>query len=257
MAVEDIRIKINFKNHRKRRKLKKLLGPHYLDYLLDIWLTVAEEKPNGELVGWNLEDLVDAASATTKFRGNYLNLEEALIESGFLEKNGSNFYKIHDWESHQKWVIKSPDREAKARHAAMVREVKRNYCDKCTGHVSEMCPEMCPLMISEMCPFMSTGSSPAPYLNPSFSLPFLTYSISNRTPCSPPLAGGQDKKNGFTNTVRLRCNGCHKECDVKVTDPVVLYLKKTKDTNIPALKMSCEHCEQYSGYEYLGVQDGS
>lgn len=219
MAVEDIRVKLSFKGNRKRRKLRKLLGPSYLDHLIDIWLTVAEERPTGELLGWDDEDLVAAASATVPYKGNINALKDALLESGFAEKNGAKNIKIHNWEKHQEWVIKSPDRSIKAKHAVIVREIRKLYCKDCPGHYNddiseiiskmnqEIISEMCPLIISEMCPFRSrrsstgssTGSSPIPFLNPSYTLPspylLPTNSLrNNTTPCSPPsIKGGRGK----------------------------------------------------------------
>jgi len=263
MAVEDIRVKLSFKGHRKRRKLRKLLGPSYLDHLLDIWLTAAEERINGELCGWDDEDLVWAASATVPYKGNANKLRQALLESGFLENNGGVSLKIHNWEKHQEWVIKTDDRKAKGKFARMVQQVKKDFCKPCSGHYSESdaesCPESCPLKGGGLCPFLATGTTPAPFLLPTYSLPapYLTLPthFSKETPYNPPLEGGSNKNNGFKNIVKLRCNGCSKEREITVIESVVKHLEKTGNTNIPALKIPCEHCEQVAGYEYMGAYD--
>ena len=48
----DIRIKVSFRDHRKRKRLRSLLRPGATDYLLDLWLATAMNHPDGVLAGW-------------------------------------------------------------------------------------------------------------------------------------------------------------------------------------------------------------
>jgi hypothetical protein len=130
----DIRVSITFKGHKKRKKLKRLLGDSYLDYLVDLWIDVALTRPNGILDGWEVGDIADAAG----WEGNPEMFCRSLKEAGFLDYNGSDF-KCHDWEDHQSWVVNAPAREAKARAAAQSRWDKinkKNATSNATGNAT-------------------------------------------------------------------------------------------------------------------------
>ena len=117
----DIRVSISFKGHRKRKKLKRLIGDGYLDHLLDFWIGVALHRPNGELAGWDSNDIADEAD----WNGDPEEFVSALIEAGFLELHGDVYY-CHDWEKWQGWVCGAPARSAKASKAAKAMWAKRN-----------------------------------------------------------------------------------------------------------------------------------
>ena len=57
----DIRLLASFKGHRKRKRLKRLIGPEATDYLIDLWLTTRMDRPDGILYGWDEYDIADAA----------------------------------------------------------------------------------------------------------------------------------------------------------------------------------------------------
>lgn len=117
----DIRIATSFKNHRKRNRLKRILGPGATDYLLDLWITVAEQRPMGVLEDWDEFDIADAAGWT----GNAQEFVNALLEVKWLDKlNG--WYSIHRWKEHQSWVCGAPDRHETAMRASKARWDKRN-----------------------------------------------------------------------------------------------------------------------------------
>ena len=48
-TTKDIRVSFSFRNHRKRRKLKLLIGDNSTDYLLDLWIATAMNHPDGVL----------------------------------------------------------------------------------------------------------------------------------------------------------------------------------------------------------------
>ena len=96
----DIRLLISFKGHRKRKRLKMILGEGYLDYLIDLWLTAAEDRPDGILTGW---DEIDIALAAGWEHDNHQKLIDAFMECGFLDKY-DEYYCIHDWDEHQGWA---------------------------------------------------------------------------------------------------------------------------------------------------------
>ncbi|MCK5606928.1 hypothetical protein KAR91_33810 [Candidatus Pacearchaeota archaeon] len=119
--VTDIRLSICFKNHRKRRKFKRKVGPEGTDYLIDLWLTVAQQRPKGILYGFEEEDIADAAGYT----GNAEFFVLSLVECGFLETTREGTYALHDWKKYQNWAVNSEERSAIATKAAHARWKKK------------------------------------------------------------------------------------------------------------------------------------
>lgn len=116
--IQDIRLAISFIGHRKRVKLRSLLGPGSTDYLLDLWLRTAIERPDGVLRGMDDLDIAIMAGWT----GDPLKFREDLQLAGFLDETPyPGVYALHDWEEHQAWVVAAPDRAARSRHAQNVR----------------------------------------------------------------------------------------------------------------------------------------
>jgi 5-methylcytosine-specific restriction endonuclease McrA len=109
----DIRLSVSFKGHRKRRKLRLLLGDNSTDYLIDLWITVAQDRPTGVLTGWSPTDIALAAG----WEGDAAQFVEALVNAGLLEE-AEGVYRLHDWEDHQPWVCKAPQRSEGARRSA-------------------------------------------------------------------------------------------------------------------------------------------
>ena len=109
----DIRISVSFRHHRKRKRLKLLLGPGSTDYLLDLWLATAMNHPDGVLSGMDETDIALEAG----WEGDPAEFCRALLECKFLERDEEGIYFLHDWEDHQPWVVKAEARSAKARNA--------------------------------------------------------------------------------------------------------------------------------------------
>ena len=165
----DIRVDVSFRGHRKRRKLRRILGLGSTDYLLDLWIGVAMTKPDGDLAGWTNEDLADEAG----WEGDANVFAQALKEAGFLDGEEGG-YSLHDWGDHQPWVVDAPKRSEKGKKAAEARwgkareakggaqempgacqekapsmhqacsEHARSMHQACSGHCSEQCPSPSP-----------------------------------------------------------------------------------------------------------------
>ena len=122
---KDIRLATSFKGHRKRKKLKRILGIGAEVYLIDLWLTVAMDCPEGVLVGWDEDDIADAC----EWGGDPKELVDALIESHWLEKDSDGEYILHDWCEHQGWACNASARSEAARKNILLRwtlkEIKR------------------------------------------------------------------------------------------------------------------------------------
>ena len=116
MTNSDIRISVSFKGHRKRKKLKAIIGPDATDYLLDLWIATAQNHPGGHLGDMDEFDIALEAG----WDGDPKVFVDALVECKLLDKNGYG-YILHDWEEHQPWVVHAPERTAKARNAAQAR----------------------------------------------------------------------------------------------------------------------------------------
>lgn len=115
--VADIRIKTSFLGHRKRKKLIKLLGAGATDYILDLWLRTALERPDGAFSGMDALDIALMAG----WPGDPEKFCEDLQLAGFLDMRADRVFVLHDWAEHQPWVVGSEERRSSARKAANIR----------------------------------------------------------------------------------------------------------------------------------------
>ena len=110
----DIRILTNFKGHRKRKRLKLILGEDGTGYLIDLWLTVATDAPSGKLLGWDEVDIA-IASGWEEDPQKYV---KALLNLGFLDQDEAGAYSVHDWEINNGYAAHAAERSERARKAA-------------------------------------------------------------------------------------------------------------------------------------------
>jgi len=120
---QDIRLSIAFKNHRKRKRLVRLLGVGAEVYLIDLWLTAAVDRPSGHLDGWDEEDIADACG----WMGDPEKLVGALVEAQWLAKDAEKGYAIHDWCEHQPWAHKANDRADASRFSRLAQINRAEY----------------------------------------------------------------------------------------------------------------------------------
>jgi hypothetical protein len=118
----DIRLAVSFRGHRKRKRLRLLLGPGSTDCLIDLWIGAAMNHPDGLLSGMDDTDLALEAG----WEGEPETFVKAMLECGFLEKTDSGDYALHDWQDHQGYAIHAESRKQRARNAAAKRWEKRN-----------------------------------------------------------------------------------------------------------------------------------
>src|SRR4030042_6522260 len=90
------RISVTFKDHRKRRRFGRLIGIGATHYLINLWISVAESRPDGKLVGWDETDIADASQWTEEPK-KYV---DALLDCQWVELL-DGCYSLHDWEDHQ------------------------------------------------------------------------------------------------------------------------------------------------------------
>lgn len=145
----DIRIAVSFLGHRKRKRLRMLLGAGSTDCLLDLWISTAMNHPSGVLSGMDEIDIALEAG----WEGDAQKFVDAMLQSGFLERMDDGTYRLHDWEEHQAYVIKSPSRKAAAQDAARVRWEKDRMRKACGEHADGMQPAL---------PDDANGNAPLP-----------------------------------------------------------------------------------------------
>lgn len=112
----DIRLNVSWLSHPKRKKLQRRLGPQGCLAFLDLLLEVAQNKPNGEMSGWSVEDIAIAGQWT----GNENEFIEALLEIKLIDSNNGT-YSIHDWDQHNPYAAKAEWRKDRARKGAAAR----------------------------------------------------------------------------------------------------------------------------------------
>jgi hypothetical protein len=120
----DIRISVSFKGHRKRKKFRMLLGdPGATDYLIDFWISVAMDRPDGNLGG--LDDMDIALMAG--WEGDPGKFISAMLDAGFLDRIESGFV-VHGWTEHNGYASAANVRSEAARKAALAKWGKRGQC---------------------------------------------------------------------------------------------------------------------------------
>jgi hypothetical protein len=125
----DIRIAVTFKGHRKRIKLARMIGDKATDYLIDLWLTVAQERPTGVLTEWDMEDIAMAAG----WKKDPEIFVQALQKCRWLDQGDDGTFSVHGWEDHQPYVVHANVRSARAKKAAAMRWA-------CSTHAGSMPP---------------------------------------------------------------------------------------------------------------------
>jgi hypothetical protein len=101
----DIRISVEFWKHPKTGKLERRLGLEGVKALMVLWAWVARNRPDGDLLGFDAEDIELAA----EWKGESGILLETLVSLRWLdEKDG--YYAIHDWAEHNSWAAGADDR---------------------------------------------------------------------------------------------------------------------------------------------------
>lgn len=121
MGITDIRILTAIRKHPKRSRLASELqvsDAAVLGHLVDLWIAVAESKPNGVLDGWDEVDIACAAG----WSGEAKLFTDCLIEKRWIDRSKkTGVLRIHDWRQHQPHVCAASQRSKNARIAAFAR----------------------------------------------------------------------------------------------------------------------------------------
>ncbi len=137
----DIRIAVSFRGHRKRKRLRHLIGDGATDYLIDLWIATAMNHPSGVLEDMDEIDIALEAGWPLDAEGGAEKFVDALLQCKFLEKNVQGKYILHDWHDHQGYVIHAEQRKQQARKAAETRWNKKQVVQgECSQHTSSNPP---------------------------------------------------------------------------------------------------------------------
>lgn len=154
----DIRIATSFKGHRKRVRFETRIGQKGASiYIVDLWLTVAIDRPDGVLTGWDEIDIAIAAGWPPD--QDPVNFVKILVETGWLDFN-EGIYSVHDWAEHQVWACGA---RARAEHARKAAQAKWRRVNPCPSSAQAM-------------PEHETSSPPI------LSSPSLSYPVHEKTP---------------------------------------------------------------------------
>lgn len=113
----DIRLSTEFFRHPKTLKLKRRLGLEGIISLQQLWVWVAQNRPDGNLTGLDSEDIVLAAC----WEGEEVAFVQTLIDLRWLDVLGDGSLCLHNWRTRQEYASKSEERKEKARKAADAR----------------------------------------------------------------------------------------------------------------------------------------
>jgi hypothetical protein len=137
----DIRLQLSFRDHPKRIKLERRLGPAGPLALIDLLLVVAQSKPDGHLHGWTDQDIAIAA----RWNGNPEEFVSTLAELRFLDRHEDGSYSVHDWTEHNSYAAGAQERSERARAAARARWDRQTHNSKTPlGNAGSCYPHCCP-----------------------------------------------------------------------------------------------------------------
>lgn len=117
----DVRIKTNYPDHPKIRKLKKLLGPSGPLCHIFLLCFIARVTPSGVLKDMDAEDIASVA----RWTGEPAQFVDTLVELKLLDKQDDT-YAIHNWQKHNFFAMTAPIRSEVARRNINKRWAKKN-----------------------------------------------------------------------------------------------------------------------------------
>ena len=120
MPRNDMRIALDFVDHRKITRLMRKAGDRSFYCLMKLYSTAGKMYTNGLLKDCDSEDIEDFCS----WNGEEGLFIKTLIDTKLLDEV-DGFYAIHDWEENQPWIFHAKARSNQAKKAVAVRWEKR------------------------------------------------------------------------------------------------------------------------------------
>ena len=150
-----------FPDHRKVKALSKALGVSQVQtigHIISLWCRVMMEAPTGEIRGWSVEDIADAA----KWEKDPQIFHSGMVECGFLTKK-----KLHGWVEHQGDILAKRERwrqwKAKSRGECPQETNARQTVDKQEFSDIRSVPFRTVPSPSVPSPSQNGGGAPAPH----------------------------------------------------------------------------------------------
>lgn len=112
----DIRLSTGFYSHPKTIKLMRIFGAEGVLCLQRLWIWSAQNRADGNLAGFEDED-IEIAACWSGACGEFV---QALVKLRFLDGNTGE-YALHGWDEHQGYVTREAERIARAKKAANTR----------------------------------------------------------------------------------------------------------------------------------------
>lgn len=105
----DIRLSTGFYSHPKTIKLMRIVGAEGVLCLQRLWIWSAQNRADGNLAGFEDED-IEIAACWPGACGEFV---QALAKLRFLDGNTGE-YALHGWDEHQAYVVKEAERISRA-----------------------------------------------------------------------------------------------------------------------------------------------
>lgn len=112
----DIRLSTGFYSHPKTIKLMRIVGAEGVLCLQRLWIWSAQNRADGNLSGFEDED-IEIAACWSGACGEFV---QALAKLRFLDGD-TGAYALHGWDEHQGYVTQEAERIARAKKAANTR----------------------------------------------------------------------------------------------------------------------------------------
>jgi len=145
--MDDIRLKVGFRDNAKIMGLEEELGEGAVLSLLTFWCWVSINRPDGVLSGLKKEHI----ELHARWRGNAMSFFCAMLSRNFVtEKEG--VFIVHDWKEHQPYCFHKEIRVARAKRAASERWNKRDASSNAGSNATSI----------KRCDAKSNAPAPAP-----------------------------------------------------------------------------------------------
>lgn len=112
----DFRISVSATSHPKILKLMRRCGDIAFFNLIKLWTFVAQNKPDGDLTGMDVDDIEIAAG----WNGECSTFYRALLDLCLLDATEEGLF-VHDWQDHNSFAAFAKERSEKAKRAAEAR----------------------------------------------------------------------------------------------------------------------------------------
>lgn len=124
---KDIRLSVGFLDNYKTIKLQRRLGDKGVLSLLQLWLWVAQNRPDGTLTGMDPEEIEIVARWGNTEEESFFEVIKELTLLDIVCHNGVDTYVIHDWREHNEWQADAMKRSDAARLSRLAKVDKQTY----------------------------------------------------------------------------------------------------------------------------------